>query len=262
MITGNTRLCVILADPVAQVRTPQVLNDHFEAHGVDAVLVPVHVSADGLPEVLAGLRRMRNLAGFVVTVPHKTVMASLCDDLGPAGRAIGSVNAVHRTADGRFVGDMFDGVGFVAGLRSQGHDPAGRSVLLLGAGGAASAIAFALAEAGARRVTVANRTRAKAQAIVERVLRVFPRSDVAVGDADPRGHDMVVNGTSLGMRPEDPLPVDADLLQPGMLVAEIIMKPELTPLLEQARQRQCSIHYGRHMLDRQVELIAQFMLTD
>lgn len=262
MITGNTRLCMILADPVAQVRTPQVLNDYFAAHDVDAVLVPVHVSADELAEVVAGLRRMRNLAGFVVTVPHKTAMASLCDELGPAGRAIGSVNAVRRTADGRLLGDMFDGAGFVAGLRSQGNDPADWRVLLLGAGGAASAIAFALAEAGARRVTIANRTRAKAQVVVERVRRAFPQADVTVGDADPRDHDMVVNATSLGMRPEDPLPVDVGLLQPDVLVAEIIMKPELTPLLDQARQRRCPIHYGRHMLDRQVDLMARFMLAD
>jgi shikimate dehydrogenase len=222
----------------------------------------VHVPAGGLADVLAGLRRMRNLAGFVVTVPHKTAVASLCDELGPAGRAVGAVNTVRRTADGRLVGDMFDGAGFVEGLRSQGHDPAGRRVLLLGAGGAASAIAFALAEAGARRVTVANRTRAKAQAVADRVRRAFPGADVAVGDADPRDHDMVVNATSLGMRPEDPLPLDVDLLRQDVLVAEIIMKPELTPLLEQARQRQCPIHYGRHMLDRQVELMARFMLAD
>ncbi|TAN30800.1 MAG: shikimate dehydrogenase [Castellaniella sp.] len=260
MITGNTRLFAILADPVAQVRTPQVLNEHFAAHGLDAILVPMHVASTDLEEVLSGLRRMKNLSGFVVTVPHKIAMASLCDELGPAARAIGSVNTVRRTVDGRLMGEMFDGAGFVGGLLAQGHDPDGKRVLLLGAGGAASAIAFALSGAGARRVTVANRTRAKAETVVEHVRRALPQADIAVGDADPRGYDMVVNATSLGMRPEDPLPMDVSGLEPRTLVAEIIMKPEVTPLLEAARQRGCTVHYGRHMLDCQVVLMVRFML--
>ncbi len=259
MITGNTRLYAILADPVAQVRTPQALNEHFASIGEDAVLVPVHVAPDGLQAVLGGLRRMMNLAGFVVTVPHKITMAELCDELGPAARAIGSVNTVRRTPDGRLVGEMFDGTGFVGGLRRQGHDPAGQRVLLLGAGGAASAIAFALADAGARQVAVANRTRQRAETVVAHVHRALPQADIAVGDADPRGYDMVVNATSLGMRPDDPLPLDVARLDPQTLVAEIIMKPELTRLLEAARQRGCRIHYGRHMLDCQVDLMARFM---
>lgn len=260
MITGNTRLFAILADPVAQVRTPQVLNDHFAAHGLDAILVPMHVASSDLEQVLGGMRRMKNLSGFIVTVPHKIAMAGLCDELGPAARAIGSVNTVRRTADGRLVGEMFDGSGFVGGLRAQGHDPDGKRVLLIGAGGAASAIAFALSGAGARRVTVANRTRAKAETVVEHVRRALPQADIAVGEADPRGYDMVVNATSLGMRPEDPLPVDVAGLEARTLVAEIIMKPEVTPLLDAARQRGCAIHYGRHMLDCQVDLMARFML--
>jgi shikimate dehydrogenase len=203
---------------------------------------------------------MKNLGGFVVTVPHKIAMAGLCDELGPAARAIGSVNTVRRTADGRLVGDMFDGAGFVGGLQAQGHDPDGRQVLLLGAGGAASAIAYALSGAGARRVVVANRTRAKAETVVAHVRRALPRADIVVGEADPRGYDRVVNATSLGMRLEDPLPVDVTRLEPHTLVAEIIMKPEVTPLLEAARQRGCAIHYGRHMLDCQVDLMTRFML--
>lgn len=262
MITGNTRLCAILADPIAQVQTPQMLNRYFEAHALDAILVPIHVAAESLSTVLDGLRSMKNLAGFVVTVPHKTTVASLCDQLEPAGRAIGSVNTVRRTADGRFIGNMFDGAGFVGGLRAQDHDPAGRRILLLGAGGAASAIAFALAEAGAGQVTVANRTRAKAEAVVARVRRALPQADIAVGEADPRGYDLVVNGTSLGLRAQDPLPLDASLLQPDTLVAEVIMKPERTALLDEAMRRGCRVHYGRHMLDTQVELIARFMLAD
>jgi shikimate dehydrogenase len=153
---------------------------------------------------------------------------------------------------------MFDGAGFVAGLRSQGHDPAGRRTLLVGAGGAAGAIAFALAEAGVASLTIANRTRSKAEEIVARVTRFFPDRPIRVGTADPTGHDIVINATSLGLKPGDPLPIDPALLTPSMIVAEIIMKPETTALLAAAKAKGCAVHYGRHMLDQQIALIARF----
>lgn len=205
---------------------------------------------------------MKNLGGFIVTVPHKTAVAKLCDELGTAGQAIGSVNTVRRTKDGRLIGEMFDGTGFVKGLKLRGHDPAGRRVLLVGAGGAASAIAFALAQAGVRSLTIANRTGAKAREIAARVAKFFPALPIQVGAADPTGHDYVVNATSLGMKETDPLPVDAGLLRPSMIVAEIIMKPALTPLLVKAKEQGCTVHYGRHMLDEQVRLMAEFILTE
>ncbi|MFA7579457.1 shikimate dehydrogenase [Castellaniella sp.] len=249
-----------MADPVAQVRTPQVINAWFREHQVDAVLVPMHVPAGDLDAVLDALRRMRNLGGFIVTVPHKTAIAERCDELGPAGQAIGSVNTVRRTADGRLVGEMFDGAGFVSGLQTQGHDLAHKRVLLLGAGGAGSAIAFALAQAGAASVTVANRTPARAHALVERVRKALPQATIEAGAPEPEGHDIIVNATSLGMRAEDALPLDVERLAPDMLVAEIIMKPEQTRLLDEAQRRGCPIHHGRHMLDRQVALMTQFLL--
>ena len=259
MITGKTKIYAIIADPISHVRTPEVFNEFFEQNSSDAVLIPVHVAPDGLEAVLAAFRSMKNLGGFVTTVPHKTAVAALCDDLCDAGRAIGSVNAVRREADGRLIGNMFDGTGFVAGLRKQGHDPAGLRVLLVGAGGAAAAIAFALVEAGVASLTITNRTRSKAEKIADRTAKFFPDHLISVGDADPTGFDLVINTTSLGMKADDPLPIDAALLTPSMTVAEIIMKPETTPLLAAAKARGCTIHYGRHMLDEQIRLIADFI---
>lgn len=259
VITGNTRLFGIVADPISQVRTPQVLNAWFEAEGLDAVLVPMHVPADGLSTVFEAFRKMRNLGGFIVTVPHKTATVDLCDEVSEAARAIGAVNAVRREADGRLVGDMFDGLGFVEGLKSQGNDPAGRSVLLAGAGGAAAAIAHALARAGVSRLSIANRTMAKAQALAECVRASVPGANVDAVPADPRGYDIVVNATSLGMKEGDALPLDASLLSPSTLVAEIIMKPEMTALLQAAQKQGCAIHLGRHMLDHQARLMGRYM---
>jgi shikimate dehydrogenase len=258
-ITGRTRLFAILADPVAHVRTPMVFNDWFRARGIDAVLVPIEVPPGRLPAMLDGLRAMTNLGGFVVTMPHKTAMVALCDEATRSARLVGAANTVRRAPDGRLIGTVFDGDGFVAGLRAEGHEPRGKRAFLAGAGGAARAIAFALAEAGVTRLTIHNRTEAKAIELAECVRAACPASDVAAGSADPSGHDLVVNGTALGLHADDALPVDARLLTPDMLVAEVVMLPETTALLEAAAAHGCRVHHGRHMLDEQIRLMAEFM---
>ena len=259
MITGLTRLFGIVADPISQVRTPEVLNAWFDAEGVDGVLVPFHVGPDGLAAAFDAFRQMRNLGGFIVTVPHKTAAVALCDEISDAARAMAAVNTIRREPDGRLVGDMFDGKGFVAGLKAEGHDPAGRSVLLVGAGGAAAAIAYALAQAGVARLGIANRTRSKAEAMAQRVMQGMPDAVVEAAEANARGYDIVVNATSLGMRDDDPLPLDVATLSRSTLVAEIIMKPEMTQLLQVAQAKGCPIHLGRHMLDQQARLMGRFM---
>ena len=259
-ITGATRLLGILADPIAHVRTPEVLNARFAETGVDAVMVPMHVGPEGLGQAWEGLRQLRNLAGLVVTVPHKVAVTSLCDELLPNARLVGAANAIHRLPDGRFVGEMFDGLGFVEGLRRQGRDPRGRSALLIGAGGAASAIAFALADAGVSRLLIANRSRDKAERLAAEVAAAFPAVETGASEADPRGHELVINGTSLGLKPEDALPLDPNLLAPSTTVAEVIMRPARTRLLEEAAARGCPTHEGLHMLQAQIDLLARFTL--
>jgi len=260
LITGHTKIFGIIADPVAQVRTPELLNAYFAQHGIDAVMVPLHVPAEALAQAVDGLRTMRNFCGLVVTVPHKKTAAAMCTQLGPTASVVGAANALKRQHDGSFVGDMFDGEGFVAGLRGQGHDPAGRRVLMVGAGGAAGAIAFALAQAGVAYLGIANRTRTRAAEIAQRVRQVLPHATVEDVEADPAGYDMVVNATSLGMLADDPLPLDVDRLDASTLVVEIITKPPMTALLQAAQQRGCPIHEGRHMLQAQIASMARFLL--
>jgi shikimate dehydrogenase len=258
-ITGRTRLYGILGDPVHQVKTPQGINRLFEERGFDGVMVPLHVGAQGLETVAKALRELRNLDGLIVTVPHKTAMVALCDELTPAAARVGAVNAVRRTPEGRLRGGILDGEGFVAGLRRGGIEPHGRSVYLAGSGGAACAIAFSLAEAGVARVTVANRTRSKAAALVERLRHNFPALAADVGGRDPSGHELVVNCTSLGMRDDDELPLDADRLDASQVVVEIVMQPAQTALLRAAARRGCRTHPGLAMLECQLELMAAFM---
>jgi len=258
-ISGTTRLYAILADPIHHVQTPRLMNALFRQRGADRLMVALHVPALELAEAVAGLRHLANLEGFIVTVPHKSAMLALCDEVSAHAAQVGAVNVVRRDADGRLHGDIVDGTGFVAGLRSAGIEPAGQSVYLMGAGGAANAIAFALAEAGIARLTIANRSQHKAEALSQRLQRVYPQLSVAIGSRDPSGHQLVVNATSLGLRNDDPLPCDVQRLSPDQVVAEIIMQPPLTALLQAAQARGCKIHEGLPMLSSQIELMAARM---
>ena len=258
-ITGTTRVFGVIADPIVHVRAPIVFNPLFEAKGTDAVMVPVHAPAARLETVLDGLKAQPNFGGLAVTVPHKLEIMELCDEVGRQGRLVGAVNAVRFDDQRRMVGDNFDGAGFVAGMRAEGYEVTGHSVLQLGAGGAGRAIAFSLADAGVSRLVIHNRTRAKAEELVAAVSAAYPEISVSVGEADPDGCEIVINTTSAGLHKDDPLPIDEKFLQPGLLVAEIIMIPERTRLLESALEKGCKVQYGRHMLDKQIDLIGEFL---
>ena len=258
-ISGKTRLYAIIADPVHQVKTPQAINRLFRERGEDRVMVPFQIPAEALARTVEGLRGLANLEGFIVTVPHKTAMLALCDRVTEQARQVGAVNAVRRTPSGELEGAILDGIGFVAGLRHEGIEPAGLSVYLAGAGGAANAIAFALAQAGIAQLTIANRTQDKALELLERLRTAYPALAVRLGTRDPSGHGLVVNATSLGLREGDPLPCDVERLMPEQIVAEIIMQPPHTPLLVAAAARGCRVQEGLPMLLCQVELMAAAM---
>lgn len=259
MITGTTDLYAIIGDPIAHVRTPMAFNDDFACRKIDAVCVAVRILRDDLPRGWAGLKSIVNLKGFIVTAPHKQEAAALCDALVEDGAYTRVVNAVRREPDGRFVGTLLDGRGFVSGLKSHDHQVEGRSFYIAGAGGAGTALAYALAASGAAAITIHNRTRSKAQNIVAGVAKAFPACTVALGTADASGHDVAVNATSLGLKPDDGHAFDLDSVDKTSLVAEVVMKPEMTPLLTAARALGYAVHLGTHMLNGQLELMMEFL---
>lgn len=258
-ITGNTRVYAILADPIHHVQTPRLMNELIVRRGHDGIMVPFHVTAADLPTLVAGLKRLRSFAGFIATVPHKTAMLSLCDSVSRQAELVGAVNCVRREDDGRFVGEILDGAGFVAGLRRDGFEPGGCRVLLLGAGGAANAIAFALADAGIVHLTIANRTRSKSADLARRLAGEYPGLAIDLDGRDVADHDLIVNGTSLGLSEADPLPIDVAGLSAAQTVAEIIMQPRVTRLLAAAQAKGCGTHYGLPMLECQLAMMADFM---
>lgn len=250
-ITGTTRVFMVLGDPVAQVQAPQLFNPIFRRHGVDAVLVPAQVAPVRLAEFVRGVTAAGNIDGLWVTIPHKPALAALVDRCDAAATLAGSVNAVRRDADGALAGALFDGLGFVDALRQAGVSPQGRRVLLLGAGGAGAAIALALLDAGVARLAVHD-LGDRGHRLAERLAVGERAGVVTAASADPRGFDLVVNATPLGLRADDPLPFDVDRLETGATVVDILMKPQGTPLLRACAARGIAAHDGFEMLVQQV----------
>jgi shikimate dehydrogenase len=259
MITGHTELLPIVADPIEHVRTPEIFNAHLARIGVDAVVVPVHVRPDDLRTVVSGLRATRNLRSIIVTVPHKIAIVDLCDELHPSARLMGAVNIVRREPDGRLLGANFDGAGLAAAVAAEVGSLSGRRVYLAGAGGVARAIAFAMAQAGAASVAIHNRSADKADALLAAVRTAFPAVATARGDERPADADVAINATSLGLKPGDAMPFAVDALPPTATVAEVVMNPPITPLLERAQARGLRIVKGDAMLHRQLEAWVEFL---
>jgi shikimate 5-dehydrogenase len=255
-VDGSTRLLGVVGHPIAQVRAPRVWTALFQHNGINAVCIPLHVEPANLQTAFAGLRALRNLAGLVVTIPHKPVIGALLDDLTSRARQTGVVNSIATDAQGRTLGDTFDGVGFVAGLRAAGKEVRGLRGLVVGSGGVGSAIAFALAEAGVRALTVTDLDSTRAAGLARRLGDAG--FDAEPGTNDARGYDLVVNATPMGMRPDDPLPFDPAQLDARTLVGDVIISAELTPLLAAARARGCFVQPGSVMTDRMIVHMAEF----
>ncbi|UUU39561.1 shikimate dehydrogenase family protein [Streptomyces sp. NBC_00162] len=257
-ITGTTRLYAVLGDPVAQVQAPTLMNPLFARLGIDAVVVPVHARPENLEHVVRGLQRVDNLDGMFITVPHKVAVRRLADRCGLNVDIVGSANVLRREADGSWLAENFDGSGFVAGLVGAGHDPRGRRVALVGAGGAGCAVAVALLTAGVERLEVYDVDAPKLGALVARLGTYWPGRICASDGPHLRDIDIAVNATPLGMRTDDPLPFPLDSLPPDSVVADIVMKPRETRLLREAAALGHPIHHGIHMLEGQLNSYRAF----
>ncbi len=261
-LNGATRLHVIVGDPIAQVKSPGGITASFVRRGHNAALVPVHVTPEDLDGFLRGISPARNLDGIVVTVPHKFACFAYCATVTDRARLLGAVNVMRRNADGGWHGDMLDGEAMVGAIRAKGLDPAGCKTLLVGAGGAGTAIALALLQAGVTSLAVHDADAGRRETLLRRLQDQAGGRLRVLETADPAGCDLVVNATPAGMRPEDPLPVPTAALSGAMFVADVITAPEVTPLLSAARALGCRTQNGIGMFEAQLELIAGFLLGE
>ena len=260
LIDGDTRLVVIVADPVAQVKSPQLFNAFFQLRGINAVLVPAHVAPACLGAALEGFRALRNLAGVVLTVPHKMQVARWVTNLSSRAVASGAVNCLRKNDDGSWEGDNFDGAGFVRGLKAHGHDLAHAHVLLVGAGGGAgSALAHALCEEGIARLDLHDVAAESLAAVKERLRTRY--ESVALAESKPvvrPEHTLVINASPIGMRADDACPIEIEGASAAAVIADLIMKPERTALLARAERQGLRTHAGRHLLEHSVEQMVKY----
>jgi shikimate dehydrogenase len=261
-VEGTTRVFGVIAHPVDHVRAPMVFNPRFAAVGLPHIMVPINAPPEKLERIINALRAMPNFGGLAVTIPHKMPLAELCDSLGTAALLTGAVNAVRFDDDGTMRGDNFDGAGFVAGAIGNGYGVANKVILLIGAGGAARAIAAALVDARIGKLTIANRSLGKAKELANLLASKTGFTNVhavALADCDGGDADMIINSTSLGLKPDDALPLSLDAVRPDTVIADIIMVPAETKWLVAAQKAGLRVHHGRHMLDYQIDLIGKFI---
>ncbi len=233
ILSGKARLAGIIGWPVEHSRSPRLHGFWLERHGIDGAYVPLPIRPEAFALAVRGLAAA-GFAGANVTAPHKLAAFEICDTVEASARRAGAVNTLVFE-DGRITGRNTDGLGFVANLRAHGVDPAAGPALVLGAGGAARAVIAALQDTGVT-VTVANRTRARADALA-RDLPGLVVADWSARSAAIADHALLVNTTSLGMLGHPALEVDLDGAPAGMAVADIVYVPLETPLLAAARAR-------------------------
>jgi shikimate dehydrogenase len=258
-INGDTRLLAIVGDPVAQVRSPDIMNPRIAAAGHNAVLVPAHVPKANFESGMRGLMQVANLAGLIITYPFKEQAVSLVDTIGTIGSQVGAINAMRREADGRWTGDMFDGAGLLVALQGLGQSAAGRKATVVGAGGAGSAIAMALASAGLASLRVSDLMDKRAEQLARRVAGFYPRCEVSAGPPTVDDRDLLINATPVGMAPEFALAPFVGNLHPGLTVIDIVPKPVRTKLLERAEAAGCPNTNGQAMLRGQADAVLSFL---
>jgi shikimate dehydrogenase len=234
----------------------------FRAAGQNAICLPIQATVEGFDAVVRGLKAMPNFHGYVLTVPHKVRAMPYVDRLSPDAERIGAVNVVRREPDGVWVGDMTDGKGLVRAAMDAGFSPQGKRALVMGAGGAGSAIIDAMADAGAKDVTIVDVDRNRAQAIAARLGNAHSGCRFTVGTADVEGQDILVNASPVGMYPGTDMPAPFGRFDKSLMVSDVVTKPEITPLLAHARACGCTISTGVAMYQAQADMLAQFLMPE
>lgn len=257
LLNGATRLVAILGDPIAQVKAPAGLTREFERRGHDAVVVPLQLAPADVDTAIEALSRAKNVDGLIATIPHKFAVASRCASLSDRAKFLGVVNVARRNADGSWHGDMLDGEGFAAPLAKAGCRISGNHALVVGAGGAGSAIALSLLDRGLAQLAVHDVDAVRRDALIGKLQSRFPGRVVA-GSGDPANAGIVVNATPLGMKPGDPLPVEVTRLPPTAFVGDVVTVPEMTALLMAAQEKGCRIQTGVGMFGGNLGLMADF----
>lgn len=258
-ISGHTQLLALIGSPVGHSGSPAMYNYSFEQLGLDYAYVAFDVKEDGVKGALDAMR-LFNMRGMNVTMPDKVEAARYMDELSPAAQLVGAVNTIVNE-NGKLIGYMTDGEGFVNNLKDHGVSIVGKKMIVAGGGGAATAIQVQCALDGAKEIVIFNkkdsffeRTLTTAEKIKAAVpvcdVRVYDIDDVCRWEIEMKDADVLVNATILGMKPMEDMSIikDVSLLRPDLVVADIVYNPEETRLLKEAKAAGCVCVGGKGML--------------
>ncbi|CAB3810029.1 shikimate dehydrogenase family protein [Paraburkholderia fynbosensis] len=260
-----TRLYFIFGSPIAHVRAPVVWSTLMKRYGVNALMLPADVHSDHVDVAIAGVKDVANVDGMIFTMPHKFTAMKHADVLTARAQRIGSINLLRRRADGSWEGDNVDGTGFVDGLRADGVRLKDAHVTMHGCGGVGRSIGWSLATQDIARLTVFDLDETRAQALAD-AIRQDSKALIEVGTmadgSDMREVDVAINASPLGLDADDALPFAVDRLPPHAVVADVIMDPHMTALLNAASARGLKVHHGRNMMNHAMPVAASFFGLD
>jgi shikimate dehydrogenase len=253
-ISGKTKVCGLIGNPVEHSFSPILHNTAFQHLGLDFIYLVFTVTKESLADAISGMRSL-GIKGLNVTMPHKVDVIRYLDRLDETARSIGSVNTILNQKD-KLIGYTTDGIGALKALKYHGADPSGKKVVVLGAGGASRSVSFTLAkEAG--ELVILNRTLIKAQTLVDNLSAHQGRRPKVRADElnsknvskELKDADILVNATSVGMRPQESLsPVDPSLLRSDLVVFDMVYEPLETKLLAEAKRKGATTVNGLSML--------------
>ena len=258
MIDGKTGLIAHIGYPTESFKSSMIYNPWFEARGINAAVIPMGCKSEDYASFLRLAFRLTNVQGALITMPHKVTTLGLVDEASVSAKIAGACNAVRIDERGIMIGDMFDGEGFVRGVLRKGRRVASASALVAGCGGVGSAIAASLAKAGVSRLGLYDAFPQSMIGLAERLRAHYPRLEVTIGSADPAEYEIVINATPLGMKKDDPLPLDVELISSKAFVGEVVMKEEITSFLAAARAKGCDYQVGTDMLFEQIPAYLEF----
>lgn len=259
-LNGKTRLYGIVGDPIEQVRSPEMVTYEMHSRQLNAVLLPIHVTTADFESVMPSILKIHNLDGLIFTIPFKARAMALSQYLGPQAQAVDAINALARRKDGNWAGEIFDGLGCVEGFRRRGFALKDQRVMLIGLGGAGSAICAAIAAELPKSMRIFDLDTARCERMAATIRRISPSTEVVIGAPSVDGIDVLFNASPVGMLGDPRLPIDATHFDKDLIVFDAIVKPEQTPLLALAESCGCRVVRGREMMRGQISKIVDYFI--
>lgn len=260
-INGRTRLYGIVGDPIEQVRSPEMVTYEMHSRQINAVLLPIHVRVDEFDTTISHILGIQNLDGLIFTIPFKARAMRLAQHVGPQARTVDAINALARRPDGQWAGEIFDGLGCVEGFRRRGYSLTDKSVMLIGLGGAGSAICAAVAAEQPRAMRIFDLDASRCERMAAAVRRISPSTQVVIGTPTVQDMDVLLNASPVGMLGDLRLPIEADSFPAELTVFDAIVTPEQTPLLALAERCGCPVVRGREMMRGQISRMVDYFVA-